>query len=183
MPDSHPPALKAAHWLTAAAIAFAYTLAFAIGSAGSAGQLAWYLMLHRSAGVTIALLTVVRLRLRARATLPPWPATLSRWQQRAATASERALYVLLLAQPALGLAGSLLRGKIVLFGVALPQFLPRDRLLAREVLAVHRGVGLCLLALIGLHVAAALHHHFVRGDEILLRMLPLVRRRSPARRA
>jgi cytochrome b561 len=180
MPVSHAPAIKAAHWLTAALIAFAYTMAFAIDAAGSAGQLAWYLMLHRSAGIAIAFFTVVRLHIRARATLPPWPATLPRWQQRAAVASEKALYGLLMVQPALGLAGSLLRGNAVLFGFALPQLLPRDRALARQILAVHHGVGLCLLALIAVHIAAALHHHFVRGDDILLRMLPRTGRRLAA---
>jgi cytochrome b561 len=78
----------------------------------------------------------------------------------------------LLAQPLLGIVGSLLRGNFVLFGILVPQLFPRDRVLAREILAVHHILGFCLLALIALHVVAALHHHFVRRDDILLRMLP-----------
>jgi cytochrome b561 len=174
---THSPAIQAAHWLTVVLIAFAYVLAFSIRSAQSEEQSAWYLMLHRSTGVAIVLLTLVRLGIRAHATLPAWPADLPSWQRIGATASERALYLILLAQPALGIAGSLLRGSVVLFGIPIPQVVPRDRVVAREILAVHRGVGLCLLVLIALHVAAAFHHHFVRRDDILLRMLPQARAR------
>jgi cytochrome b561 len=141
-------------------------LAFYIRSAQSAEQLAWYLMLHRSAGLVIAALTLARLGIRAHSALPAWPAGLPRWQQFAATASERALYLFLLAQPLLGIVGSLLRGNVVLFGIPVPQLFPRDRALAREILAVHHVLGVCLLTLIALHVAAALHHHFVRGDAL-----------------
>ena len=169
---THAPAIKAAHWLTAVLIAFAYLLAFYMRSAESADQLAWYLMLHRSTGLVIAALTLARLGIRAHAALPAWPAGLPRWQQFAATASERALCLFLLAQPLLGIVGSLLRGNVVLFAIPVPQLFPRDRALAREILAVHHVLGFCLLGLIALHVAAALHHHFVRRDDILLRMLP-----------
>ena len=89
---THAPAIKAVHWLTAVLIAFAYLLAFYMRSAESADQLAWYLMLHRSTGPVIAALTLARLGIRAHTILPAWPAGLPRWQQFAATASERALY-------------------------------------------------------------------------------------------
>ncbi len=178
---THSPAIKTAHWLTAALIAFTYVLAFSIRSAQSAEQLAWSLMLHRSTGVAIVVLTLVRLRVRTHVALPAWPADLPRWQQIATTTSERALYHFLLVQPALGIAGSVLHGDVVLFGIPVPQLVPRDRLLAREILAMHRGVGLSLLALIAVHVAAALHHHFIRRDDILLRMLPRISARPGAK--
>jgi cytochrome b561 len=141
-------------------------------------------MLHRSTGVTIVLLTLVRLRVRSHAVLPEWPPDLPHWQRFVAWASEIGLYFFLLAQPAFGIIGSLLQGKVVLFGIPIPQLLPRNRALARDILEVHWGVGLCLLALIALHVAAALHHHFVRRDDVLMRMLPAMPhvRRSPLRR-
>jgi cytochrome b561 len=73
--------------------------------------------------------------------LPEWLTDLPNWQTIAAWASETGLYFLLLAQPALGIIGSLLRGKVVLFAIPIPPLLPRNRTLAREMLEVHWGGG------------------------------------------
>lgn len=47
--------------------------------------------------------------------------------------------------------------------------------LARAVFVLHGWTGMALLGLIGLHVLAALHHHFVRRDTVLVSMLPATR--------
>jgi cytochrome b561 len=70
--------------------------------------------------------------------------------------------------------------RIVIFGgVALPLLLPVKRPLGRQVFQVHGLISLLLLALIGLHVAAALYHHFVRRDGVLVGMLPGARCLAP----
>jgi cytochrome b561 len=73
-----------------------------------------------------------------------------------------------------GLAASMLHGRTMLFGdVVLRPLLPVDRALAHEVFhRVHAWTALVLLALIGLHVTAALYQHFVRKDEVLAGLLP-----------
>ena len=78
----------------------------------------------------------------------------------------------------LGLPASMLHGRTMLFGdVVLRPLLPVDRALAHEVFhRVHAWTALVLLALIGLHVTAALYHHFVQKDEVMAGMLPAVRR-------
>ncbi len=179
---NHPPLIRAAHWVTVALIVGAYTLAWSRHDGMPRDQAVRLLMLHRSVGVTIFLLTWVRLGVRARARLPDWPADMPAWQQFAAKASEWALYACLVAMPLLGLSASLLRGNLVLFGIAVPQLMAADRQLSRQILAAHGAVALALLGLIALHVAAALQHHFIRRDDVLLRMLPALRRGKATRR-
>ena len=56
--------------------------------------------------------------------------------------------------------------------------LSRDRPLAAQLSSVHVFLGYALLALIGLHAAAALFHHFIRRDDVLNAMLPTRLRRT-----
>jgi cytochrome b561 len=136
-------------------------------------------MLHRSLGFGVLALTVLRLAWRQGTAVPPLPAGVPAPQRLAARAVTVAFYALLGLQPLLGLAASLLHGdQVVLFGrVAVPAVLPVDKALAYRIFAVHGWAALALLALIGLHMAAALHHHVIRRDQVLAGMLP---RRSPS---
>ena len=61
-----------------------------------------------------------------------------------------------------------------------PDLLPVDRKLAHVAFEIHGIVALLLLGLIGMHVAAALYHHFVRKDDVLVGMLPALARRGGA---
>jgi cytochrome b561 len=121
--------MRAMHWLTAALLLFAYPLAWSIEQAQSADVAARLLMMHRSFGVTVLLLTFMRLIWRWRTSVPPPPPGLPGWQRLAAKANAMTLYGLLMAQPALGLTASWLHGdRIMLFGVVtLPALLAPDR--------------------------------------------------------
>ena len=84
---------------------------------------------------------------------------------------------MLIVQPLLGMLGTMLHGdRATVFGsLLLPKVLPVNQPLARAVFVLHGWTGMALLGLIGLHVLAALHHHFVRRDTVLVSMLPAVR--------
>ena len=171
--------MQAMHWGTVALLLCAYLAAWIIDGASSPAEKAWLIMLHRSLGVTILLLTWVRLAFRLRTRVPPLPAAVPAVQRLAARASVITLYAALIVQPLLGLAASMLHGgRIMLFGdVVLRPLLPVDRALAHQVFhQVHAWTALVSLALIGLHVTAALYQHFVRKDEVLAGMMPAVRR-------
>lgn len=172
--------MRAMHWATVALLLGGYVAVWSIGSAATGAQAAWLAMLHRSFGLTILALTLVRFAWRQRARVPPLPAALPAVQRFGARASVVVLYAILVSQPVLGLAGSMLHGdRITVFGdVVLPNLLPVARPLARQVFQVHGWIALLLLAVIGVHVAAALYHHLVRRDEVLSGMLPGVRRQS-----
>jgi cytochrome b561 len=166
--------MRAMHWITVVLLLGAYSAAWMIDTNISSAETDWLVMLHRSFGVSILLATGLRLAVRQHARVPPLPADLPAAQRFAARAVTGLLYILLILQILLGLIGSMLHGdRIALFGGAvLPLTLPVDRQLARQIFQLHGMTALLLLALIGLHVAAALYHHFVRRDEVMAAMLP-----------
>lgn len=132
--------------------------------------------LHKPIGILILLLTLVRIGWRLGHAPPPLPSTLARPLRAFAQATHFAFYGLLLALPLSGWWMSSAFPKRYpikvgeLFEVPfLP--VPIDLKVALAVHGAHVNLGLLTLCLIGLHVAAALKHHFVDRDDILLRML------------
>ncbi len=172
------PALRFLHWLTLLLVAAIFVLAFSVDLASSKPQVVMLIQFHRSFGVTVWVVTLVRLIWRQIARLPDWPATMPRKLRIVARGSEYALYLLLLTQPVIGLLQSNARGDRVdvFFLGDLPALIGQDRPLARQLLAAHSAIGLGLLTLIALHAAAALYHHFWRRDDTLTAMLPRRRR-------
>src|SRR5688572_8389659 len=86
------------------------------------GVRAGWFNLHKSIGLTIALLIVLRLAWRLRHAPPPLPASVPRWQARAAGISHFLLYAALLLQPLVGYLGSSFSGyPIKYFGIAMPR--------------------------------------------------------------
>lgn len=164
----------AMHWGSLLLLAVIALAAWRHSQALDADAAAGALSLHRSAGVLLWLLTLVRLGWKASFARPAaLPATVSRSQRLAARATEAALYLLLVLQPATGLLQSVLRGKAFsLFGLSFPVVMERDRALVKLFHGAHEFGAWALLALIGLHAAAALFHHFVLRDGVLRAMLP-----------
>src|ERR1700730_12977260 len=97
------PATRLMHWLTAGLMVLVFVLAFSIDLATSRTSHTGLVQLHRSVGLTVWVVTMVRLAWRSVAKYPDWPSGMSRIMQVAAMASEYAIYALLLAQPLLGL--------------------------------------------------------------------------------
>ena len=130
---------------------------------------------HKWAGVTILLLSALRLMWRLTHPAPPLPGSLPAWQKTASHASHAALYALFFAVPLIGWAYSSAAGfPIVWFGVlALPDWVPKDRALAEAIKPFHAYAAYTLAAIIGVHVLAALKHRFIDHDSVLARMLPL----------
>jgi cytochrome b561 len=116
----------------------------------------------------------VRLVWRLCHSVPPAADDLPQWQHRSAEATHALLYVLLFALPITGWANASARGwTIELFGlVTLPRIMPTGAPLGLEIGDIHGWIAYGLLGLVGLHVAAALYHHFWLRDRVLSRMLP-----------
>jgi cytochrome b561 len=170
----YDPVLKAAHWASLLFVVAAYAVVWSSHGAASREQSVLLVQLHRSIGITLFALTMFRLGWRCLAQIPPLPDRLPLVQKLAARATEYALYFCLLLQPLLGLVNTNARGRRVdLYFVAdLPPVVGSDKLLAKQAMAAHEFVGYLLLALIALHAAAALFHHFIRRDDVLRTMLP-----------
>jgi cytochrome b561 len=162
------------HWTTVALIAAMFASAWSIGLASGGAAAAALLTVHRSLGVALWFLAVARLGWRLRfAVRPPLPESLPALQRLAATVTEGALYVLLLAQPLTGLAQTLTRGKpFQLFALQAPAVMARDKALTSLFHRIHELTTWGLLGLIALHVAAALFHRLVLKDRVLQSMWP-----------
>ena len=175
------PLIRSLHWLTVFLVAAAFVLALSIDLAPSKAAGA-VIQLHRSIGVTVWLVTLIRFVWRQFSRFPNWPAGMPQLMRFAAHWSEYALYALLLIQPILGLLHTNAHGdRVNLFFLGqLPALIGQDRPLARQLLEVHEMVGLLLLGLIGLHASAALYHHFWRRDDTLAAMLSQATRRRYA---
>ncbi len=133
---------------------------------------------HKWAGVTFLALTLLRLVWRMTHRPPALPATVTRtmpgWQIRAYHATHHLMYLLFFAVPLAGWAYSSAAGfPIVWFGqLPLPDLLPVDKELAELIKPLHKLLALALVALAGLHIAAALKHQLADRDGLLARMLP-----------
>jgi cytochrome b561 len=133
--------------------------------------------MHKSFGISVLVLTVVRIFWRLTHAVPALPAAMPAWQQWAAHGLHFGLYVLMLAIPLSGwaVASSSSSGiPTMLFGLVELPHLPvgNDHDTHEFYEEAHELLGnLMILLLIG-HVAAALKHHFVDKDNVLTRMLP-----------
>lgn len=173
--------IKTAHWLTLVLIVAVFATATLIDQVPNAWKLT-FIQLHRSFGLTIWLVTAMRLIWRQFSDFPDWPANMSKAMRGAARAVEYLLYGLLLLQPVLGLLHSNAHGGRInfFFLFRLPPLIGQDHDLAEQLVVAHGIVANMLLAVIAVHASAALFHHFIRRDETLNRMLPrTARRRSP----
>jgi cytochrome b561 len=133
---------------------------------------------HKSVGVTVFLVTIVRLGWRCANPPPPLPGSMPGWQKGASRLSHAGLYGLLLIMPVSGwVMSSALGVTTVYFGlVPLPDLIAPDYEFGQTLAWFHYLLGLALAILIGIHIAAAVYHHFVLGDEIAKRMLPFITR-------
>jgi len=168
----------ALHWATALLIVANLLLGLSmVRLALSPQKLQWY-QWHKWIGITIFLLTSLRVLWRLRHPPPP-PVPMPEWQRRAATVSHVALYVLLLLIPLSGWVYSSATGvQVVYLGLfPLPDLVAKDRTLAAVLRVTHLTLNSALFALVCVHVGAALRHHFVQRDDVLHRMLPLARPR------
>lgn len=146
--------------------------------------------LHKSIGITVLLLSLVRLGWRLAVPPPPLP-TMRAWERLLARSVHVLFYVIMLGMPLSGWAmvsasASIAAHPITLFQLApWPAIgpltsLPHDQMKqAHHLFATTHGL-LAKLAyvLIVVHVGAALKHQFINNDDVVARMAPILRRRS-----
>jgi cytochrome b561 len=134
---------------------------------------------HKSIGLTVLVLSLVRLGWRLAHGFPPLPPSTPAWDAAFARATHVAFYVLMIAVPLAGWAMvSAGPRPLEWFGLFDWPKLPVGRDVGEFANSAHETLALATIGLLALHVAGALKHHFVDRDDVLARMLPLVRRRS-----
>lgn len=141
---------------------------------------------HKSIGLTVMFLVLLRLGWRLANPRPALPATLTPFEDRVARLSHALLYALLVLLPLLGWAqSSAYRAKTTFWGLfQLPDIVPAawarpgSRTVWQLAQDGHTLLAVALVVLIALHVAAALRHHFIKRDDVLVGMLPGHRRQG-----
>ena len=133
---------------------------------------------HKSIGLLIFSVTALRLAWRLTCPAPPLPAGTPGWQRAGARLTQVFLYALMFLMPLTGLLRSQAANfPVSFFGLfTVPGIVGVNEELSKGMAAAHEMQGRILLALIGLHALGALHHHFIRKDEVLRSMLPLTGR-------
>jgi cytochrome b561 len=134
--------------------------------------------LHKSVGLTVLLLVVLRLAWRLGNRRPLHPPHMPAWQRGLAATTHGLLYLLLFAMPLTGwLYNSASNFPLRWFNlVRIPPLVEPDRELKALALTLHSGGFYLLAALFVLHVAGALKHHYVDRDRTLVAMLPFQKR-------
>lgn len=134
----------------------------------------FYRSIHADIGYMVLLLMVLRLIWRAMNPTPALPSDTPWWQRIVASVSHWALYAVTILVAMLGWAHSGARTPDYssFFGLfAVPQITSPDKAAAAAWEERHIFFAYVLLALIVLHVAAALWHHFIKRDRVTARML------------
>jgi cytochrome b561 len=161
------PLQRVLHWLMAVCI---LTMLF-IGVGMVSTVLPKYLPLvavHKSLGIAILVLALLRLVVRLRYGAPALPADLPEPMRLAAKLSHYAFYALMIVMPLLGWAMlSAASYPVVVFGgVHLPPIVPASDSLHTLLWGLHYSLAFVFFALILLHLSAALFHAWVRRDGV-----------------
>jgi cytochrome b561 len=170
----------ALHWTIALLIVG--NVAGALISEGVDKQTAGVIMAtHKSIGLTVLTLSLIRLAWRIGHGFPRFPESTPMWDAVLARATHVGLYVLMIAVP---LAGwTMVSGgdrPLTWFGLFDWPKLPVGKSIAEFAHEAHELLAFTTVGLALLHAAGALKHHYFDKDDVLARMLPLVRRRGSA---
>lgn len=172
---------KALHWLIALMIFAMIGLGLYMDELPNGPQLFEIVQLHKSIGLTLLALVVLRILWRLANPVPPMPLTMPAHERWLAHLVHIGLYAALLVFPLSGWvmisASQYPIGSI--FGVVpIPDLLETDRQIQNTAYAVHETMLWVIVGLLVLHIAGALKHHFISKDDVLRRMSPGAKLRS-----
>ncbi len=166
----HPVAIVL-HWTVALLLTLAVALGWYMMSVEHEPGAGWYFDTHKSLGIVIALLVVMRISWR----LTHRPAALPRhvpgWQARLAKVTQIALYVVIAALPTAGYLGaSHTKDGVALLGLQTPRWAVANHDTAEWFFSIHSVLVWVLVGLVTLHVIGALKHLLVDRDGVFARM-------------
>lgn len=173
--DRWGPVSQALHWSIALLVLVMAGIGLSLDALPRSPKWFWVYDLHKSIGLLLLALVIVRLSWRLYAGAPAPVAGLPRIQRFAAGATHALLYLLILAMPLSGWLYDSASGLRPLqwFGLfAVPRLVGADEGLAADLHELHEVLFMILIVVALLHVAAAAWHHVFRGDATLARMLP-----------
>ncbi|HET7176919.1 MAG TPA: cytochrome b [Gammaproteobacteria bacterium] len=174
-PERYGAVAQLLHWVIVALVITQLVLGFSAQGLPVGIERFMLLVRHKSIGMTILGLVLLRLAWRAYTPAPPLPAGMPLLQRLAAHVSHALLYGLILVIPIVGwITSSASHLTVTWFGLfAFPNLVGPDLHLAKLAKSVHAALAWTLLIVASLHALAALWHHFKLKDTVLMRMLPV----------
>jgi cytochrome b561 len=162
------------HWILAAVIIGMLAYGWWMNHIPARADRFFYRSIHADIGYVVLLLMVVRLVWRSINPTPALPVDTPRWQRIAAHVSHWALYLITIVVAMLGWAhsGAHKPDYSSWFGLFhVPQITSPDKAMADTFEERHIFMAYVLLALVAIHLAAALWHHFIKRDRVTARMI------------
>lgn len=172
MPDRYDRATRVLHWLLAVLLLGQLAFGYWLGEVPrNTPERAYAVNLHKSAGMVIGLLILLRLSWRYSHRPPPALQMLSRWQRLLAAATHHVLYLCMAVMPLSGyVASNFSRHGVKFFNtMLLPPWGPDDKAVYTTLQQVHKATAILLLLLVVLHVVAAAWHA-LRRDGVFARI-------------
>lgn len=182
MPNRSPPMRYTAiaqlfHWVIAALIVTQFALGWtAVDLPLGMHKLAMFAR-HKSFGMTVLMLAILRLLWRFKHPPPELPAAMTGIERTLARATHVAFYVLLFAMPITGwMMSSAKNYSVSWFGLfTWPNLIPQNEAAFDFLKSTHDYLSDALFVIAVLHILAALKHHFWNRDDVFLRMLPFTK--------
>jgi cytochrome b561 len=179
MQEKYHPFLRILHWVMAVLVItmifLGWFMEYLEDVIGKTNPTRLFLYdLHKSLGVIVLVLIVIRIIARIVTFAPPLPQTMQPLIRIAAKSLHYTLYTLMVVTPLAGYAMSDSFGKgVKLFGLPLPRILSVNKELGKTLSELHSVFAYTLLALIVIHIAAAIWHRFFdkRENDTLPRIL------------
>ncbi len=179
-PTRYGAVAQAFHWLIAALIVTQFVLANLAEDLPIGVHKLALLARHKSFGMTVLMLAILRLLWRLKHQPPELPAGMKPVERKLARSTHIAFYVLLFAMPLSGwLMSSAKNYSVSWFGLfTWPNLIGKNEAAFEVLRSTHHILSDILFVIALLHILAALKHHFWNKDDVLLRMLPFTKARS-----
>ncbi len=164
---------KLFHWVIAFIVITMLSVSFFLESVPEQYQSLAY-AIHKSLGLTVLFLTVLRFFLIMYRGKPVLPPTVSMWDKVVSRIVQYSFYLFLIVMPICGWIMSVAANRVPVYLGLIPMPLPieANKALAKLMNQAHETIAWVLIVLVVLHVAGALKHHFIDKDNVLKRMLP-----------
>jgi len=182
MPNQEIPArygavAQAFHWVIAALIVIQFVLANLADDLPAGARKLELLARHKSFGMTVFMLAILRLLWRLKNPPPALPSAMTPRERLVVRGTHIAFYVLLFAMPLTGwMMSSAKNYSVSWFGLfTWPNLIGKSHSAFKLLQATHEALSDVLIAIAVLHILAALKHHFWDKDDVLRRMLPFAK--------
>ncbi len=159
------------HWVIALLLIGMISLGWYMVSIENQPNSGWYFDLHKSFGLIVATLILLRVLWWLTQKAAPFPRSFPAWQYKIARIIHWLLYICIIVMPVTGFLGaSFSKYGVAFFGLQLPTWVNQNHALSEQFFKVHGVVAWILVTLISLHVLAALKHLIINKDGVFQRM-------------